>query len=180
MKTTEEMQPRHQPERITSPFLFSMVSFSSVSLAEANVLLEMWGHKMGRLHRGNQGAWCHALFHESEAVGVVTASPLIRECVGGAKWLTRENCVELSRLAAAREGLCRVVLRLWREFVFPALGYQWAISYSDNALHRGELYRCDGWQKIAQSRSGIDTRSGRPGRNKSVWLWPRIANGNFR
>lgn len=80
---------------------------------------------------------------------------------------------ELSRLAASREGLCRVVLRLWREFVFPSLGYEWAVSYSDNAIHRGELYRCDGWQKVAQARSGTDRRSGRPGRNKSVWVWPR-------
>lgn len=158
---------------IRSNGLFGMVSFSPVDLAEANVMLEMWGHKMGGLHRGNQGAWCHALTHEGEAVGIVTASTLIMPRVGGAGWLTRENCVELSRLAASREGLCRVVLRLWREFVFPSLGYKWAVSYSDNAIHRGELYRCDGWQKVAQARSGTDTRSGRPGRKKSVWVWPR-------
>jgi len=150
-----------------------MVAFSPVSLPEANQMLSAWGHKMGELHRGNQSGWCHALFHEQKPVGVVTASTLIAPTVGSANHLNRENCVELSRLAAARPGLCRVVLRLWREFVFPALGYEYAMSYSDNALHRGEVYRCDGWKKVGVSRSGKDTRSGRPGRNKTVWVWEK-------
>ena len=115
---------------LLQPDLFGLVTFQPVSLSEANVCLRNWGHKMGPLHRGNQGAVCHALIHEGRPVGVTTASNLICARVGGGcRTLTRENTIELSRLCAERSGLCRVVLRLWREFAFPAMGYQNAISY---------------------------------------------------
>ena len=39
---------------------------------------------------------------------------------------------------ADRPGLCRVVLRLWRELVFPFTGYEYAISYQDEQLHTGK------------------------------------------
>ena len=92
---------------------------------------------------------------------------------GGLKYLTRENSIELSWLCAARSGLCRVALRLWREFAFPSLGVRFAVSYQDADLHKGHTYRFDGWTRRAYSRSGTDTRSGRPGRNKYVWVWER-------
>ncbi len=152
--------------------LFSFVSFDPISLEEANQCLLTWGHRMGALHRGNQGAICHALIHDGRPVAVTTTSHLIAPVVGGAPWLTRDTCIELSRLCAERGGLCRVALRLWREFVFPALGYRFAVSYQDADVHTGATYRFDGWQRIARTRSGTDTRSGRPGRNKWVWQWP--------
>jgi antitoxin VapB len=90
------------------------------------------------------------------------------------KW-NRDNVVELSRLAASRAGLCRVVLRAWREFALPEIasanGFIAAASYQDVALHSGNTYRFDGWRKIGDSHSGTDTRTGRPGRRKSIWLW---------
>ena len=105
---------------------------------------------------------------------MTTTAHLICKCVGGGmRHLTRENTIELARLCAVRPGLCRVALRLWREGVFPLLGYQTAISYQDADLHNGNTYRFDGWQRIAYSRSGTDTRSGRKGRNKWIWLWER-------
>jgi len=151
-----------------------LVEFSDCSLHEANTLLAAWGHKMGELKRGNQGAWCHVLLANGEPQAVTTASNLIAANVGGGlKQLTRENTVELSRLCAVRPGLCRVALRLWREFVWPTLGYEYAISYQDADLHTGNTYRFDGWERVGQpARSGTDTRSGRPGRTKWVWLWP--------
>lgn len=151
--------------------LFNFVAFNPISLEEANQCLVKWGHRMGPLHRGNQGAICHALIHNNCPVAVTTASNLIAPVVGGADWLTRSNCIELSRLCAERSGLCRVALRLWREFVFPVLGYRFAASYQDADLHTGATYRFDGWQRVAKSHSGTDTRSGRPGRNKWVWVW---------
>lgn len=152
----------------------NVTMFIPVKLKEANEMLSAWGHKMGPLRRGNQDAVCFALFHNSEPVAVTTASTLIRPVVGGGlSNLTRENAIELSRLCAARSGLCRVALRLWREFVFPSLGYQHAISYQDADLHNGNTYRFDGWQRAAFSRSGTDTRSGRPGRQKWVWVWSK-------
>jgi hypothetical protein len=149
-----------------------LATFEAVSLTEANQMLEAWGHKMGPLARGNQSAWCHALTHQGQPVAVTTASFLISPVVGNAHWLTRENTVELSRLCAVRSGLCRVALRMWREFVFPALPFGTAVSYQDADLHNGHTYRCDGWERVARSRSGVDTRSGRQGRDKWVWQYP--------
>ena len=154
--------------------LFPFVIFESVTLNEANKCLAAWGHKMGPLKRGNQGATCHALIHEGAAVAVTTASNLIAPVVGGGcQWMTRVNTIELSRLCASRGGLCRVALRLWREFVFPAMGYDYAVSYQDADLHNGNTYRFDGWKKMGRSKSGLDTRSGRPGRDKNIWVWAK-------
>lgn len=61
---------------------------------------------------------------------------------------------------------------MWREFVLPALPFEGAVSYQDADLHNGHTYRCDGWERVARSRSGVDTRSGRPGRDKWVWQYP--------
>jgi antitoxin VapB len=155
-----------------SLFDMSVASFRPIPLSEANDALCKWQHKMGALHRGNQGAVCHGLFHGEKLVAVTTVSTLIAPRVGGGLIeLTRQNCCELSRLCAERSGLCRVAIRLWREFVFPALGYQFAISYQDADLHSGNTYRFDGWRRAAYARSGKDTRSQRPGRNKWVWIW---------
>jgi len=149
----------------------SMVSFDPIPLAEANALLVAWGHKMGPCKRGNARGWSHALMHEGRPVAVTVTATLIRERVGGAAHLTRDNTIELARLCAERSGLCRVALRLWREFVFPALPYEWAMSYQDADLHSGNTYRFDGWTRVARARSGPDTRSGRAGRDKWVWVY---------
>ena len=153
--------------------MFPVAAFTETTLDKANELLILWQHKMGPLCRGNQGAICHVLLQAGRPVAVTTASNLIAPNVGGgADWLTRENTIELSRLCSERSGITRVALRLWREFVFPGLGYQFAVSYQDADIHTGNTYRFDGWQRVAFSHSGTDTRSGRPGRNKWVWVWP--------
>jgi antitoxin VapB len=70
-------------------------------------------------------------------------------------------------------------IRLWREFVFPALGVPFAISYQDADMHSGRTYRFDGWERSPMiSRSGSDARSGRQGRRKWVWVWPAIPAEN--
>lgn len=154
--------------------MFPVAAFDSIPLAQANDLLTAWGHRMGPLLRGNSGSLhCHALFAHGEPVGLACTSSLIREHVGGGlSHMTRANTVELSRLCAANPWACRVVLRLWRELVFPGLGVQAAISYQDAVLHTGNVYRFDGWKREAFSRSGTDQRTGRKGRNKYIWVWP--------
>lgn len=153
--------------------MFPVASFDTISLAAANELLSRWEHKMGPLERGNQSGCHYALYQNGDPVAIAMMSTLIRECVGGGLGhLTRENTCELSRLCAARPHLCRVALRLWREFVFPNSGYQFAISYQDADIHNGNTYRFDGWQRQAFSHSGKDTRSGRAGRDKWIWVWP--------
>ncbi len=159
--------------------MFPLVHFTDAPLGLCNEMLAAWGHKMGPIHRGNQNGWNHALYHNGRPVAVTTANTLIAPRVGGTEMdLTRDNCIELSRLCADRPGLCRVALRLWRTFVFPTLGHQYAISYQDADLHNGNTYRFDGWKRIGYSRSGVDTRSGRPGRKKYVWLWPPPPGGD--
>ena len=154
--------------------LFPLISFNEIAHAHANECLLQWGHKMGILKRGNQGAICHAVFHNGDPVAVIMASNTITANIGGGcKWMTRQNTIELSRLCAARPGLCRVALRLWREFVFPELGFKWAVSYQDADLHTGNTYRFDGWSRVGYSASGADTRSGRQGRKKWIWCWPQ-------
>ena len=154
--------------------LLPFVSFDPCdSLAEVNELLRRWKHRMGPLARPCNDSTAYLLRHEGMPVGLATTSGLIREVAGGGlTWATRENTIELSRLCAARPHLCRVVLRLWREFVFPALGRTYALSYQDADIHSGATYRFDGWVRMAFSRhGGFDQRSGRPGRNKWIWLW---------
>lgn len=147
-----------------------------LSLNQANELLIAWEHKMGALNRGNGYARCHALLHDGEPVALATTSTLIREAVAGVPGLDRSNAIELSRLCACRPNLNRVMLRLWREFVFPTLGFRYAVSYQDADLHTGNTYRFDGWKRAAYSHSGTDQRSGRVGRDKWVWIWPELPN----
>ena len=126
---------------------------------------------MGEIHRPTRG-WSYGLRHEGRLLAVVATDTLIRERAAG---LTRHDAVELSRLCAAKPDLCRVALRLWRSFAFPAIavarGCRWAVSYQDAALHSGNLFRFDGWVTLGRSRSGTDSRSGRRGRRKVIWGW---------
>ena len=155
--------------------LFPLACFDAISLERANSALVEWGHKMGAMKRpqfGNDRA--HGLFHSEQLVAVAITSGLVRERVGGGlSHLTRANTLELSRLCADRKGLCRVALRLWREFVFPELGVPVVISYQDADLHNGNTYRFDGWERVGYCRAGgADPRTGRPARNRWVWAWP--------
>ena len=152
--------------------LFPVVSLSPISLEEANNCLSKWEHKMGPLNRPQfEEDQCFGLIGDRGLHGVITQSQLISKNVAGRTDLTRANTCEVSRLCAARPHICRAVLRLWREFVFPDSGYQFVISYQDADLHNGNTYRFDGWKKIGESRSGPDRRSGRKGRNKVIWMW---------
>lgn len=146
--------------------------FVEIDHALANKKLKEWDHRMGPLKRGNQAAICHGLFFGCELVAVTTVSTLISPTAAAGAY-TRENTCELSRLCAARSGLCRVALRLWRETVFPDLPYEFAISYQDADLHNGNTYRFDGWKRVAFSHSGTDRRTKRPGRDKWIWVWAR-------
>lgn len=159
--------------------LFPIVSFDGISLPEANALLVQWEHKMGPCNRPSFKAdIAHALYHGSEPVAVTITSQLISETMGAKlPYMTRQNTIELSRLCACRPGLCRVALRLWREFIFAEMPYCWAVSYQDADLHNGLTYRFDGWQHVGDSHSGTDQRSGRAGRNKKIWQWPPNPKG---
>lgn len=150
----------------------------AIDRAELNRLLVAWGHQMGPVTRPNYTIEAHhALFEHGRPVAVAAAGETVREVVGQTG-IRREETVELMRLCAARRDLCRVMLRLWREMVFPALsavhGRAIAVSYQDEALHSGNLYRFDGWLLLGKGGGGgRDTRTGRPGRKMKIWGWPR-------
>lgn len=148
------------------------VTFEPIDIDLANECLRSWIHRMGPLKRPYE-SHAHALIDDGLLQAVVTHSTLIRDHVGGGlDYLTRANTIELSRLCAHRPHLCRVALRLWREFVFPRLREPIAISYQDADQHNGNTYRFDGWKRIAFSRAGgTDQRSGRKGRDKWIWMW---------
>jgi hypothetical protein len=150
-----------------------LVSFDAITIAELNRCLVSWEHKMGPWNRPDYGsARFHGLRHNGELLAVVACDRLIAETTAG---LGRDVALELGRVCAARRDLNRVALRLWREFVFPAIcqqtGQTWAVSYQDAVLHGGDLYRFDGWARIGESSSGTDQRSGRKGRRKVIWGW---------
>lgn len=153
-----------------------LVAFDAITLDEINGCLIAWAHKMGPLQRPDFGfARFHGLRNAGELVAVVAADQMIAPATCG---LRRDEAMELTRLCACRPDLCRVALRLWREFVFPPLsaswGMPWAISYQDRRLHNGDVYRFDGWVPIGQTRSGTDTRGAsgtRAGRSKTIWGW---------
>jgi antitoxin VapB len=144
-----------------------IVVFRAIALAEANAALKVWGHRLGPVSRPCFAlAWAHGLFVGDRLVAVATTHQSIAGSVAG---LPRAEVAELSRLCASGPQWCRVALRLWREVVLPGSGRFWGVSYQDSVLHRGEIYRTDGWTKIGASRSGTDRRSGREGRSKIIW-----------
>ncbi|HTI81807.1 MAG TPA: hypothetical protein VL614_15265 [Acetobacteraceae bacterium] len=145
----------------------------AIDVADANAALVRWGHKMGPCNRPNGHMWAQGLFAHGELVGVAISSALISATCAG---LTRRDAFELARLCAAKTDLCRVILRLWREFAFPAHcrqhGFEWAVSYQDESLHSGDTYRFDGWVRLRENaQSGTDQRTGRKGRSKTIWGW---------
>ena len=158
-------------------FLPPFVTFDAIAHDELNRCLVEWEHKMGPLNRPRYGEFggAHGLRHEGKLLAVVASERMIAARTCG---LSRDDAFELARVCAARPGLCRVVVRLWREFVFPAMAaagrYTWAISYQDRVQHRGDLYRMDGWVRLGETSSGTDTRGRdgvRKGRRKTVWGW---------
>lgn len=157
--------------------LTPLVSFDAISMDELNSCLVEWGHKMGPLHRPRYGTFggAYGLRHESRLVAVVAHEKMIAANTCG---ISRAAAFELARVCAERPHLCRAVLRLWREFVFPTAArvgrFEWAISYQDRVEHRGDLYRHDGWVRLGRTSSGTDQRGRdgvKRGRLKTVWGW---------
>lgn len=152
--------------------LAPLISFDEISLREMNDALVAWDHKMGPLKRPGMEPWFFGLREHERLIGVAAGSRLIAPTAAG---LTRMQAMELSRVCAVEPDWCRVVLRLWRNAVFPGLckvhGYEYAVSYQDADKHTGNLYRFDGWTRVEFSHSGTDERSGRQGRDKWIWLW---------
>ncbi len=113
----------------------------------------------------SQGATVYAdgvVFHSTAGHGGFLLSadrnrkvhPSIR--VVGAAYAAR--CARALTPLRRKPDLCRVVLRLRRSFVFPAITVarvcRWAVSYQDSVLHSGNLYRFDGWARSVDREAG--------------------------
>ena len=150
-----------------------IIHLEQVDNVDADKLLVAWEHKMGPCNRPMGKIRSHILFAHGEPVALSVTADLVAETCAG---LTRDEAIELARLCASRRDLNRVMLRLWREYLFPSYVKLWAVSYQDEALHSGDTYRFDGWWKIGHSHSGTDRRSDRKGRNKTIWAYTHDAD----
>lgn len=160
-------------------FDMPLVGLYPLTMERANRLLVAWRHKLGPVERPfGQCAYC--LEVGNRVLAVATSGSTVSATVAG---YARGEVVELTRLCAfpGNTWLNRVLLRLWREVCAPAWPY-WpvkaAVSYSHNAMHRGDIYRTDGWTKVTD-RAGFVSGSnyGRGAAEyaasgyKTLWLW---------
>lgn len=146
-----------------------IVHFAQIEPDEADRALVAWGHKMGPCSRPMGTLRAHGMFAHGKLCALTVTADLVRETCAG---LRRDEAIELARLCAERRDLCRPMLRLWRDFIFPAFGTPWAVSYQDEQLHTGDVYRFDGWVQLQTgARSGPDRRSNRKVRVKTIWGW---------
>lgn len=151
-----------------------------VSPDEANNRLVAWQHKLGAVNRP-YGSEAFSLEIDGRIIAVAVSASTVSSTVAGYR---RQEVVELARLCAEPDNhwANRVLLRIWREVLAPRWAY-WpvraAISYSHNAMHKGGLYRADGWEKIrddcgsggggtySSKRAATDVVAGK----KTLWVW---------
>jgi hypothetical protein len=188
-------------------FNMPVAGLTPVSLARANVLLERWGHYLGPINRPF-GSESWVLEVESEPVAVAVGASIVSEHIA---WdekrtegdgdetkiiverhtLPRDELVELGRLCSdpGARWATRPMLRLWREVAAPRWPY-WkvtaAVAYSQSSRHQGDIYRWDGWTRVAgncgssgggawsRKRYASDAVHGK----KALWLWqfPEVAS----
>jgi hypothetical protein len=164
-----------QPRLLDVP----MVALSPLQMHDANRLLLKWGHRLGPINRPFT-MQAFALELDGEPVSVAVSASTVSDTVAG---LRRMEVVECARLCSCKPWANRVMLRLWREVCAPRWP-DWpvlaAISYSQNAHHRGDLYRFDGWTQMSD-RAGASSGGGAWSRKryatdavygkKSLWIW---------
>lgn len=162
--------------------MFPIVSFERVEPTDADARLVRWGHYLGACDRpfGRQD---FALVVRGAVVSVCTsASTVSATCAG----YSRYEVVELARLVTDPRArwATRVALRLWRELA-PAewvaeYREHWArvvacVSYSNATRHTGDVYRFDGWRKVAvmpgSAGGGTHTRRRATREDKAVWVY---------
>jgi hypothetical protein len=141
----------------------------------ADQLLVAWGHYLGSCDRP-YGRQSFALTLAGEVVGVAVSASTVSATVAGYQ---RQEVVELARLCAHPEhrDLTRVALRLWRILApgeWPYWPVRALVSYSDSSRHKGNIYRADGWTRVAETKgsSGGGTWSTKKeATSKTLWKW---------
>ena len=121
-----------------------------ISIEEANDFLVRVDHKLGPDDRPF-GQEAYGFKVRNNLVSVAMSGSIVGSTSAG---YPMKQVVELTRLASTEKWMNRVMLRLWRELCGPRWAY-WpvkaAVSYSHNAMHRGDIYRFDGWEKVTET-----------------------------
>lgn len=155
-------------------------TFDTLSVASANELLVAWQHRLGPLHRPfSQRAY--VMLVDGAPISLAMSASAVSKTAGGFR---RDQVVELARLCSAPgcSWASRVMLRVWREVFarrWPDWSVEAAISYSQKAHYRGDLYRFDGWIRVSQAcgsnGGGAWSRQRYAGEaargRKTLWLW---------
>lgn len=160
-----------------------------MGMDDANRLLMLWGHRLGPVNRPfRQQAF--ALELDGRPISVAVSASAVSSTVGG---YGRGEVVECARLCTApgQAWATRVMLRLWRQVCaprWPDWAVRAAISYSQNAHHRGDIYRFDGWTKGAEdcgsngggawSRKRYATDAVRGSKTLWIYRYPSETEGN--
>ncbi|MDG6938620.1 MAG: hypothetical protein JRN42_08820 [Nitrososphaerota archaeon] len=159
--------------------LFPLVSFDLVGNELADRMLEEWGHWLGGCNRPF-GRQSFGLFLEGEGlVSVAVSASTVNGTCGG--W-PRGEVVELARLCSRpdQRWATRVCLRLWREVAPRTWGTKYwpvraCVSYANALRHKGDIYRFDGWRKVAETKGSTGgggwSRPRKAGEPKTVWVW---------
>lgn len=161
---------------------FPLVSFDLIEDSEADALLVQWDHWLGGCNRPF-GRQSFGLKMGERIVSVAVSASTVNASCGG------YQVVELARLCSdpSERWASRVCLRLWRETAAKCWQEQYGrkseywdvialVSYSNAIRHKGDLYRFDGWTKVADVPGGVaGTTWKRPRKNtfdpKAVWIW---------
>jgi len=149
-----------------------------IEVDEANARLVGWEHKLGPCNRPFRQE-AYGLEVGGDLVAVAISASIVNGPVAGYQ---RGQVVELARLGAANRWANRVMLRLWRETcaqLWDCWPVEAAVSYSHNALHGGDLYRFDGWERVrtdaGSSGGGLWSRKREQGDavygKKTLWVW---------
>jgi len=163
-------------------FDISLAGIQRIENTEANDLLVAWGHKLGPCNRPfHQEAF--GLFVLDRPVSVAISASIVNGPVGPSDrsvQYQRDEVVELARQGSCERWANRVMLRLWREVcapLWPCWPVKAAVSYSHNAMHSGNMYRFDGWERWKENAgsSGGGTWSRKRSKSDAVYgpktLW---------
>lgn len=160
----------------TSRSMFPLATFDVIDDALADRLLVEWGHWLGGCNRpfGRQSFGLD--LRDAGIVSVAVSASTVNVRCGG--W-DRQRVIELARQCShpAHRWATRVCIRLWRQLA-PQCWTYWPaealVSYSNSNRHTGDVYRFDGWKKVADVKGGVAGGSWSRGKvyePKSVWVY---------
>ena len=156
--------------------LFPLANFDLIDNQIADTLLEEWGHWLGGCNRpfGRQSFGL-----EIQGIGIVSVAVSASTVSASCGDFKRQEIVELARLCSHPDHrwATRVCLRLWRElapYSWPYWPVRACVSYANALRHSGDVYRFDGWKRIANSKGstgGGTWSKHKKMEPKSVWAY---------